>query len=411
MLYTLRSLLLFLLVSPVLYAADWPMFHGVDGENRSAETGLLTTWPEGGPELIWKIDGIGETISGYSTVSIQNGRLFTTGNRNKRSILYCFDLNGKKLWEYDNGPAWTGSYPGTRSTPTIDGDYVYDFTAHGGLTCLTVEGKKVWNRNMLADFEAENPTWALAESIRIDGDRLYCAPGGKKGSLVALDKRTGKTIWTTPWLGEKTAYASPVIIERNGRRIIVTLYAKGVFGADAQTGELLFTFRHEQRYDVLCMRPIYHDDHLLIAAPEVGAVMLKLSDKNGKIVVEEAWRSRDLDHLHDSVLLIDGFLYGSSYYYRGGVFICVDWKTGSTQYSGGRDVGRGQLTWAEGLIYFTSERGDVLLIRPNPEKYEVISRFQLTMAGDAPTWAHPVICGKRLYIRDDTTLYCYDLAK
>jgi len=412
MLHILRFLLAFLLVSSTLSAADWPMFHGADGKNRSAETGLLTAWPEGGPKLLWRIEGIGETISGYSTVSIQNGRLFTTGNLNERSILYCFDLDGKKLWEYDNGPAWLGSYPGTRSTPTIDGDYVYDFSAHGELTCLTVEGKKVWNRNVMTDFEAENIIWALSESIRIDGDRLYCAPGGKKGSFVALDKRTGETIWVTPWLGEKTAYASPVIIERGDRRIITTMHTKGVFGVDAKTGELLFTFRHEQRNEVNCMRPIYHDNHLFLASPETGAVLLKLSDENNKIVLEEVWRNKDFDHLHDSVLLLDGFFYGTSYFYRGGLFMCVDWKDGNTQYIEGRDVGKGSFTWAEGLLYFLSEKsGQVLLIRPNPERYEVISRFTLPDEWDVFTWAHPVVCGKRLYIRNDTVLYCYDIAR
>jgi len=392
------------------------MFHGPDGKNRSQETGLLTAWPEGGPKLIWRIENIGETISGYSTVSIQNGRLFTTGNRNERSIVYCFDLDGKKLWEYDNGPAWIDGkvFPGTRSTPTIDGDYLYDFTAHGELTCLRVNnGQKVWNRNVLADFEGEQIIWGLSESIRIDGDKLYCAPGGKKGSLVALDKRTGETIWATPGLGEKIAYTSPTIFERNGRRIITTFYSKGVFGVDTATGELVFRLPYEQKYDVNCARPIYHDNHLLVMNPDIGGTLMKLSDEGGKIALTEVWSNKSLDNLHDSVqLLADGFLYGSSNYYRGGVFMCVDWKNGETRY-GDRDVGRGSLTWAEGLIYYYSEKGDMLLIRPNPEKYDVISRFKVPGFGDdsPPTWAHPVICGKRLYIRNDTVLYCYDIAK
>ena len=406
------SWLLFLSVCPVLYAADWPMFHGPEGKNRSPETGLLTVWPEGGPKLIWRAEGIGETISGYSTVSIKDGRLFTTGNRQERSIVYCLDLDGKKLWEYDNGPAWLGSYPGTRSTPTIDGHYVYDFSPHGELVCLTIDGKKVWSRNVMTDFEAENIIWALSESIRIDGDRLYCAPGGKKGSFVALDKRTGETIWATPWLGEKTSYACPTIVERNGRRLIVTTYAKGMFGVDATNGELLFRFRHEQQHDINCTRLLDHDDHLLLTNVDAGAVLLKLSDEeDGKIGLKEVWRNKDLDNLHDSVLLLDGFLYTSSYRYRGGMFMCVDWKSGETRYSNGRDVGKGAFTWAEGLIYFMSEKGDVLLIRPNPEKYDVVSRFNLPDAWDVHTWAHPVVCGKRLYIRNDTVLYCYDIEK
>jgi len=391
------------------------MFHGRDGENRSPDVGLLTSWPEGGPKLLWKTDDIGEKTSGYSNVTIQGDRLFLSGSRNGQSLVFCFDLDGKKLWEYDNGPVWTKSYPGARSSPTIDGKFVYDFSSVGELVCLDIEkGERIWSRNILTDFEAENVTWALAESVRIDGDRLYCSPGGPKASFAALDKRTGETIWTTPSLGEKTGYASPIIFEQNGLRMIATMYAKGVFGIEAATGRLLFTFRHEQKFDINCTRPIYCDGHLFITnvtTPSgAGAVKLKLSVTDGNVSLEEVWRNRQLDNLQDGVMLLDGFLYGPSYGYKGGTFVCVDWTTGETRYEN-KDVGKGSLTWAEGLIYFLSEKGDVLLIRPNPEKYDVVSRFQLPEEGEGPTWAHPVVCGKRLYFRHGAFLYCYDIAR
>jgi len=408
---------IFLLLIGSTPAAEWAMFHGADGKNRSPETGLLTSWSEGGPKLLWKISDIGEGVSGYSSVTIQNGRLFTSGNKNRRSVVYCFGLDGKKLWEYDNGPGWTArNYPGTRSTPTIDGDYVYDFSPLGELVCLAVsKGEKVWSRNMLADFEGENIIWALSESIRIDGDLLYCAPGGKKASFVALNKRTGETVWTTPSLGEKTSYASPIIIEQDGVRMIITTFAKGMFGVNADNGELLFTFRHEQRYDINCTRPIYHDGHLLLVNTVdqggEGAVKLKLTVTDGKVSLEEVWRNKDFDNSHDSIMLIDGFLYGGSFGYRAGVFMCVDWKTGETKYAS-RSIGKGaSLTWAEGLIYLFTDKGDILLIRPTPERYEVISQFHLPEEGEGPTWAHPVVCGKRLYLRHGTFLYCYDIAR
>ena len=415
----LAPVCLFLFVS-TLTAADWTMFHGPNGKNQSTETGLLTSWAEEGPKLLWKIENIGDGFSGWSTVTIQNGRLFTSGNKEKRSIVFCFDLDGKPLWEYDNGPAWTGNYVGTRSTPTVDGDVVYDFSPHGELVCLKVEdGKPVWNRNILTEFEGENITWGLAESIRIDGDRLYCAPGGKKASFVALNKRTGAVIWTTPSLEEKTSYGSPIIFEHGGLRIIVTTYAKGIFGINAANGALLFQFRHEHSNDINCGPPIYNDGHLFFSNNTFeqdgrtgqGAVMLKLSVVGGKVSLDEVWRNRNFDHLHGSALLLDGFLYGTSSEYRGGVFMCVDWKTGETKYEGDRRIGKGTLTWAEGLIYFLSEKSTMLLIRPNPEKYEVISQFELPEGGEGLTWAHPVICGKRLYIRHGTFLYCYDIAR
>ncbi len=411
----IQALALLLSLSTALFAADWPMFHGPNGDNRSPETGLLTAWPEGGPKLLWKIGGIGEKKSGYSTVTIKDGRLFTSGSRGGRSVVYCFDLDGRKLWEFENGAVWTKSYPGTRSTPTVDGDFVYDFSSLGELVCLeAANGKKVWSRNILDDFEGKNIIWALSESIRVDGDRLYCSPGGTKASLVALNKRTGETVWTTPPLNEPTSYASPIIAEQDGLRMIITMYAKGVLGVDASTGKLLFTFRHEQRYDINCTRPIWHDGRLFLANAADpkgdGAVMLKLKVENGKVSAEEVWRNKKFDNLHDSVLLLDGFLYGTSYSYKGGAFMCVDWKTGDIRYEE-PDTGKGSLTWAEGLIYFMDENGNVLLVRPDSKKFDVVSRFTLPEEGEGPTWAHPVICGKRLYLRHGVFLYCYDIAR
>jgi outer membrane protein assembly factor BamB len=198
--------------------------------------------------------------------------------------------------------------------------------------------------------------------------------------------------------------------------MIVTNYEKGMFGVNAENGELLFTYRYEQRNDILSTRPIYHDGHLFLTANTFqkvgqGAVMLKISVADGKVTLNEVWRNIGFDNVYDGIILLDGFLYGSSSSdYKGGMFMCVDWKTGETRYEA-KDVGQGTLTWAEGLIYFISERRNVLLIRPNAEKYEVISRFNIPENGEGLTWAQPVVCGKRMYIRHGAFLYCYDIAQ
>ena len=413
--YFMRYFFVLVLLS-LFPAADWPVFHGPKGDNRSPDTGLLEVWPEDGPPLVWETSGVGAGQSGFSSVTIAGNRIFTAGSRDGKSIVYCLDTTGKKIWEYENGGVWTKSYAGTRSTPTVDGDRVYDFSSLGELVCLDVKtGKKIWGRNILNDFEGENIIWALAESVCIDGDRLICSPGGKKAGVVALDKKTGEIVWATPSTGEKTSYSSAVIFEQDGLRILAMMYAKGLLGINADTGEMLFTFRHTQRYDINCTRPLYHDGKLLIVNAKTppddnGAALLRVTVDGKKASVEKKWQNRDFDNLHDSVLLRNGYIYGSSHEYKGGVFMCVDWKTGRTVFEQ-RDCGRGAITFAEGLIYFLSERGDFRLIRPNPEKYDIVGRWSIPEKGEGPVWAHMVIHDRKLYIRHGEFLYCYDIAR
>ena len=406
--------LIFCLLSACTQAADWPMFHGPDGENRSPDTGLMKVWPEDGPELLWKTDILGEGQSGFSTVTIQDGRIYTAGSKNGKSIVYCLTMTGEKIWEYENGEVWEKNYAGTRSTPTVDGDRVYDFTSVGELACLDAKtGTEIWRRNMLKDYEGQNIIWALAESIRVDGDRIYCSPGGKKAAIVALDKMTGEEIWATPSLGHSTSYASPMLFEQGGLKILATTYAKGLVCVNADTGELLFTYEHLQRYDINCCRPIYRDGHIFITNPGVagvrnGASLLKITVVGRKASAELVWHNEHLDNLHDSVILLGDHLYGSSYDYLGGAFLCLDWKTGETVYEV-RETGKGSFTCADGLLYYLCEKGRFFLIRPNPESYDVLSTWRMPDEGEGPAWAHPVVLDGKMYLRRGKFLYCYNL--
>ena len=396
--------------------SDWPMFHGPNGDNKSPETGLLESWPEGGPELLWQISDIGEGVSGYSSIAIQAGRLFTSGNRNRRSMVFCYDSTGRKLWEYDNGPAWTGSYPGTRSTPTVDGGRVYDLSPHGELVCLNVEtGKPIWSRNILNDYEGKIIMWALAESVRIDGQKLICSPGGRKASVVALDKMTGKPIWEAVPTEFNAGYSTSTVFTQDGLRILAQMNSGGLMGIDIETGKMLFTFPYPQDDGMHANSPIYHDGHLAVIATNSarnrrGVIQLRVSVNGNNASVSEVWRNNDMDNLFNSVVLLDGYLYGSAYENKRGVFLCIDWKTGKSLYER-RDAGRGCLTYADGLIYYLGETGEFRLIRPNPEKYDVASQWTLPENGEGNSWAHPVIHDKKLYIRHGVYMYCYDIAK
>jgi len=411
---------LFAFLSVSAAEPTWPVFHGPKGDNISTETGLLTSWPEEGPKLLWKTGELGVGNAGFAGVAIVDGKIYTTGNAEEDgdsySTVFCLDAkNGTTLWTYKNGPAWTDArmHPGTRSTPTVDSDYVYDESPLGQIVCLNKNtGKKIWTKNILEDFEAKNIIWALAESVIIDGDNLICTPGGEKASVVALNKKTGDVVWMTPSTGQLTSYATPYIFEFEGRRIIAAMNQKGGLGVDAKTGALLFQFPHETKYDINATIPYYFDGHLYITSGYgTGSELLKLSKDGDGIQCEQVWENKSFDNQHGGVVVIDGHVYGTTMDYKRGVWACQRLSDGEIVWDD-RGVGKGACTYAEGLIYGMGERdGTVAIFKATPEKYEEVSRFQLPEEGEGMYWAHPVVCGKRLYLRHAQFLYCYDIAR
>jgi len=398
-----------LICFPLAVAADspsWTRFHGPNHDNKSPDTGLLKQWPEGGPELLWTAEGIG---FGYSGVTIADDRMFTSGNIDERSVVTALDAtDGKILWQTPNGKAWEMSYPGTRGTPTIDGNRVYDESPLGELVCLdAASGKKIWGRNILDDFEGKNIFWALSESVLIDADRVVCCPGGET-SMVALDKQTGDVAWKASSTGEPPGYATATLAEYQGLRMIITLSLKSMIGVNADTGDLLWQVKHESLHNENVLQPVYHDGQVFVSSLKTGSVRWKINVDGQKASVREVWRSEQMDNHHDHVILLDGYLYGSSCIRNGGKWICLDWDTGEMQYAD-KGVGKGTCTYADGMLYALSERRAVGLVKPTPAAHEIVSRFELPAQGKGRTWAHPVVCGGRLYLRHGEFLYVYDV--
>ena len=387
----------------------WPQFHGPNRDNISTETGLLKKWPEGGPKLLWTASGLGH---GFATVAIADGRIYTAGNVGDDTVVTAMDIDGKVLWRAKNGRAWTGPQPGSRSTPTLDGDRLYHESPHGDVACLDAKtGRPIWGLNILEKFHSENISWALAESPLIDGDRVICRPGGPEVSFVALDKRTGQVVWTSPSTGHLASYSSTALAECRGLRILLALMSESLVGANADTGELLFRFEHRSPWDENIMMPLYHDGHVFISTRTTGSVMLGLDVDGGRASVEEVWRSEDLDNHHGGVVLLDGCLYASSHVRNNGKWVCLDWKTGRTMHVAEGIGPKGSLTYADGMLYVMGERGDVGLVEPTPTAHEIVSRFKIPKGGKGPTWAHPVVCGGRLYVRHSDFLYTYDVRR
>ena len=388
-------------------APYWPAFQGPRGDNISDDTGLLSEWPADGPPLMWTAEGIGQ---GFSSVSLAGGLIFTAGNINDQTVVTALDLEGKIRWQTPVGGAWTGGHPGSRSTPTSNDKRIYFQNPLGELFCLNAtDGKPIWNVNVLERFGGSNITWALAESILVDGDHVISTPGGPETAVVALDKTTGETVWKSPSAeGDAAGYATPTLVEHAGKRLIFTFTGKAIICVDAGTGNLYWRVPHATSYDVNALTPIFREGLVFVSSGYgTGSRMLKVKVDGDQVTSEEVWTNGDLDNHHGGVLLRDGYLYGASFK---GEWVCLDWASGRTMYTA-PGVGKGSLTCADGMLYTLSEKLDMGLVAANSEKFEVISRFRVPSKGEGPSWAYPVVCDGRLYVRHDNFLFCYNVRK
>lgn len=391
------------------FGADWPGWRGPDRDGKSKETGLLKQWPDGGPKLLWTAEGLGQ---GYSTVAVAKGTIYTTGMRKDGTgVLFAFDYDGKPKWNIPYGPEWKQrGHFGTRCTPTVDGDRIYVMSGMGTLICFeTKDGKKAtkkWSVDTVKKFGGKVIGWGIAESVLIDGKNVICTPGGKGASVVALDKMTGKTVWTSKQWSEASAYCSPILIKRGKQRLIVTMTANHIVGLEAGTGKVVWKQPHETRYHINPISPVYQDGFIYATSGYgTGGQMLELSP-DGKSV-QQKWTEKKLDCHHGGVVLVDGYVYGTSDRGSKGNWICLELKSGKVMYEK-KAIGKGSVAYADGMLYGYGENGIVGLIKASPKAAEVVSSFKVT-AGTGNHWAHPVICGGRLYIRHGDALMAYQI--
>lgn len=414
-------------------AFEWPQFRGPRRDGVSRETNLLKSWPEGGPALLWKRAGIGR---GYSSPAIKANTLYITGDIGDELTITTLDLAGTPGWSASNGKAWEKPYPGARATCTLEGSYLYHMNAHGRAVCLNaVDGTEVWSVSVLERFGAPNIQWGISECLLIDGERVIVSPGGSKALMAALDKKTGETAWSTEPLRfqrahrfggkpvnppepdtDKAGYASPMLIETGGRRLIAGCSARHVFCVDADAGKLLWTQPVFARYEVIGAAPVLCGDSVFFTAPDkFGGRLFRIAANRDSVSLEQAWETA-VDNCHGALVLVDGRLYGSGYR-RLNAWVCLDVETGSTQYST-TDWMKGSVTYADGRLYALAEDGLMSLLEPTDTAFQVRGQFHLRDSGDGQpgkgkankdVWAHPVVCNGRLYLRDHDTLFCYDI--
>ena len=393
-----------LMVSPAT-AADWPQFRGPDRDGKSTQTGLLKQWPAAGPKLLWFEEDLG---FGYASVVATADMLYTTGMEDQTGYVYAYRLDGNRVWKRAYGPGWTGGRPGTRTTPTYDDGRLYVMSGFGRVVCLDAgHGQEQWAVDTSKIFSASTLNWGITESLLVDGDHLICTPGGPNASLVALDKKTGRTVWVCRELGEQSAYCSPILIERGKQRLIVTLTAKSLVGLDAATGKLVWHHAHDARYDIHAVSPVYENGRIYITSGYGGArgEMLELS-LDGKTVTKK-WSDEKLDCHHGGVISLKGHVYGTSDQNSGGNLICLNLTTGQVA-AEIRGVGKGSILYADGMIYAYGENGQLGLIKPSPIELQLISFFTIDK-GNKEHWAHPTVAHGRLYVRHGRVLMAYDI--
>ena len=390
-----------------------------DRTGVSAETGLMKSWPDGGPELIWSN---AELPKGYSSVSFGNNTIYATGNDGQNDILVALDTYGKIKWKTTYGRSWTASNPESRSTPTVEGERVYVSSGYGDIACIDgISGNIIWSLKASETYKGKYGEWGIAESLLVDDEKLYFTPGGPETMTVALDKNTGNEIWKSKSLNDGPAYVSPILIGYAGKKLIINVSLHYIYAIDASNGDILWSIDHTKVIDsrksaaiwpdaplIKCVTPLYRDGRIYVTGGyDHGSILLALNENGTN--VSPAWTDEVLDVHHGGVVLVDGYIYGSNWLSNSdGNWCCLDWNTGKKMYEEHWKC-KGSIISAEGMLYVYDEKsGFVGLVRATPEKFDLVSSFRVR-GGSGPYWSHPVINNGNLYIRHGEYLAVYSI--
>ncbi len=416
-------LIIALPASMIATAADWPQWRGPDRNGKSAETSLLQEWPDGGPPLAWKAEGLG---AGYSSLSVAGGRIYTMGDLADGQYVMALEEDGGGLvWKTRVGPIHEDKRPGPRSTPTTDGDRVYVMNTEGDVACLNRDtGKMIWQRSLTKDYNAYlmkamgSYEWRFSESPLVDGNRVIVTPGHVEAMMVALDKMTGEEIWKTrgrrlgPLGADGAAYSSAVISEAAGTRQYIQLVGRGLIGVDAETGELLWGYNRVANDIANIATPVMRGDYIFTSSGYgTGSGLLKIVHGEEGLEAEEVYflDAKTMQNHHGGVILHDNVVFTGTGHNRG-FPIAVDFMTGKIFWGPAENEGRNSaaITYADDRIYFRYQNGRMILIEATAKEYREHGSFVIPDV-KKESWSHPVIADGKLYLREQDNLYCYDV--
>jgi outer membrane protein assembly factor BamB len=404
-------ILLFLWTTCVTEAQDG-QWRGANRDGKYPDTGLLQSWPENGPELLLKKEGLG---NGYSSPMVVDGMIYISGIREDKDVLTKLDMQGNILWETVYGSAWDQSFPETRSTPTIEDGRIYIMGGLGTVVCMdAASGEIIWQKNTHKEFEGEFHRWGMTESLLLTDKAVISSPTGERTVVVALDKKDGSLLWESEPMGGVRSYVSPVLIEHNGTRMALIHTSEDILAVDPETGEIYWNVDLASEYGFDGGRrnntntPLYHRGEIFTTSGyDAQSVMLKLSEDGKAAGVK--WHNGVLDVHHGGFILLDGYLYGSNWINNGnGNWVCQEWETGKKMWEETWH-NKGSIIYADGKLYILEEKqGHIGLVEPSPEGFKLISSFRLE-SRSGPYWAHMAIFGKKLFVRHGEVLYVYDV--
>jgi len=393
------------------------------GPQRSGiypDTGLLTSWPEGGPELLWSVNDLGK---GYSSAAVTDDAVYITGMKDSTDNLTKLTKDGEIVWSLPFGRTWTASFPDTRTTPTIEGNRIYVISGTGDIACIDAEnGSLIWGFDAVLKFEGRWGDWGICESLLLVDNNVIYSPAGPRTTLVALNKYTGETTWESESLNDTSAYVSPILFNYNGKKIIVTTNARHLVGVDALYGNILWGYDYAALLPDESLKvwpgapftntitPLVSENGIYITGGynHVGA-MFEIYDEGRQIKL--IWTDSTIDCHHGGVVKIGDYIYGANWINNAnGNWCCIDWITGKPQWEE-KWFTKGSIIAADGMLYCYEEKtGNLGLVKPTPEKFDLISSFKIT-DGTGPHWSHPVVQHGVLYVRHGDVLMAYDVRK
>ncbi len=398
-----------------LFGQNLVEFRGINRSGHYNETGLLKQWPENGPELFLKIEGLGK---GYSQPILFNETIFISGIKEDTiDILSAYNLNGEMLWDVPYGRSWTRSYIDSRSTPTFCDGKLYVSSGTGQLNCVDAQtGKILWEVDAVDKYAGVIHRHGDAEAPLVVNDYVVFTTGGEENTMVAFDKNTGKLAWKTKSLGGSKSYASPTLITHHGQQLILAQTAENLLGINPANGEIFWSFKlidyHEssQGKGGNTNPPLYHNNEIFVTSGyDHPGLMFSLSDDGKSIKLK--WRNGIFDNHHGGVVLVDENIYGANWQHNSrGKWISANWETGETNWET-EWINKGSIISADNMLYMYEEkRGNLALVEPTADSLKIVSSF-IIEDGAGPHWAHPAIYNGKLFIRHGDVLLIYNIKK